>query len=70
MGFGRALFYTLKLLLLNIILVELSVVRMIIMPSSFYEYIVTAYSIGVYIEHIILSIVFWSLGALIYLKRG
>lgn len=70
MNFGQTLYYTLKMLCLTVILVEASVIRMVIMPRSFYEYIVTQASIWVYTEHIILSIVFLCLGALIYMKRG
>ena len=70
MSLYQNLFYSVKLLFLMVILVELSVIRMIIMPKSFYEYIAVQASIFVYIEHIALSIIILSLGALIYLKKA
>ena len=70
MNFGQTQYYVLKMLCLMVILVEAAVVRMIILPKSFYEYIVTQASIWTYTEHIILSIVFLSLGALIYMKQS
>lgn len=70
MNYKQNLFNVIKLLFLAIILVELATIKMIIMPSNLTEYIVIHSSINLYIEHIILSIAFLSLGALIFLKRA
>lgn len=70
MDYRQNLFNAIKLLFMMIILAEVSTIRMIIMPISFQEYIVIQTSLWVYIEHIILSIVFLSLGALIFLKKA
>jgi len=69
-NYRQTMFYVIKLLFLAIILVEFSVIRMIIQPNSIQEHLHILASIGVYIEHIILSIIFLSLGALIFLKRA
>lgn len=70
MDYKQNLFYAIKLLFMMVILVELSTVRMIIMPNGIHEYIAIQAGLGVYIEHIFLSIVFLCLGALIYLKKA
>lgn len=70
MNYKQNLFNVIKLLFLAIILVELATIKMIIMPSNLTEYIVIHSSINLYIEHILLSIAFLSLGALIFLKRA
>ena len=70
MDYRQNLFYVIKLLFLATILAELSVIRMIIQPVCLQEHLHICASIGMYIEHIILSILFLSLGALIFLKRA
>ena len=70
MDYRQNLFNAIKILFLMVILAELAVLRMAIMPSSVYEYILVLSSIDTYLEHIILSIVFSSLGALIFLKKA
>ena len=70
MDYRQNLFNAIKILFLMVILAELSVLRMAIIPSSFYEYVVVLTAIDTYLEHIILSIVFSSLGALIFLKKA
>ncbi len=70
MDYKQNLFYAIKLLFMMVILVEVSTIRMIIMPLSFHEYIVIQASISAHIEHIVLSIVFLSLGALMFLKKA
>jgi len=70
MDYRQNLFNAIKLLFMAVILVEASTIRMIVMPADFCEYITTRAQIGVYIEHIVLSLLFLSLGALIFLKKA
>ena len=70
MDYRQNLFYVIKLLFLATILAEFSIIRMIIMPSCIQEHLHIIATIGTYIEHIVLSIIFLSLGALIFLKRA
>lgn len=70
MNYKQNLFNVIKLLFMAVILVELATIKSIIMPQSFHEYILISTSIKMYIEHIVLSIVFLSLGALIFLKKA
>lgn len=70
MKHNQNLFNVIKLLFIMVILVELATVKMILAPDSIKEYISVFSSIKVYIEHLVLSIVFLSLGALIFLKKA
>ena len=70
MNYKENIFNVIKLLAIMIIFVELATVKMIIAPQNFKEYIHILASVKMYIEHIVLSIVFLSLGALIYLKEA
>ena len=70
MDYRQNLFNVIKMMFMWVILVELSTVRMIIMPSSFHEFLHIKAALDLYIQHIVLSIVFLSLGALIFLKRA
>ncbi|MBO5262020.1 MAG: hypothetical protein J6B45_03140 [Clostridia bacterium] len=70
MNYKENIFYVIKLLAIMIIFVELATVKMIIAPQNFKEYIHILASVKMYIEHIVLSIVFLSFGALIYLKEA
>ena len=64
------LFNSIKLLYLAIILVEADTIRKIILPESFYEYLCISTLLNTYIEHIVISIIILTLGALIFLKRA
>lgn len=70
MSSKQNLFYAIKLLSLMIILAELSVLKSAFSPDSFHEYIQVFKNAEMYIQHIFLSIVFWGLGALIFLKQA
>ena len=70
LSYKQNLFNTIKLLLITVILVETDTVKRIIMPNSIYEYLHMTSSTGVYLEHIIISIVFIAIGALIFLKKA
>ena len=63
------LFNSIKMLFLSVILVEADTLRKIIQPQSFSEYLHISTLYHIYIEHIIISIVFLSLGALWFLKK-
>ena len=66
----QGLFNAIRLLAFTIIVAELGTIKRILFPESFFEYLHMSASIELYIQHIVLSIVFWCLGALIFLKRA
>ena len=66
--YKQYLFYSIKLLALMVIFLELSTVRMILLPDSYFEFLHISKLIWVYVEHFALSIVFVGLGALILLR--
>ena len=70
MDYRQNLFNSIKMMLLTVIFVETAVMKMIITPSCIYEYIAVRACIEMYLEHIILSIIFLSLGGLIFLKEA
>lgn len=70
MNYKQNLFNVIKMLVLMIIVVETATVKMLILPSSLNEYIYIHAALKIHLEHIILSIVFTSLGALIFLKKS
>lgn len=70
MNYIQNLFNTIKLMFMQLILVELAIIRRAIMPASLEEYLMTYWSRFVYIEHVALSLVFLSVGALIFLKKA
>ena len=70
LNYKQNIFNTIKLLLITVILVETDTVKRIVIPNSFYEYLHISSSISVYLEHIIISIIFLAIGALIFLKKA
>ena len=70
MNYKQNLFYAIKLMYILVILVESAVLKMIIAPDGFYEHFNVSMIFSVYIEHLILSIIILSLGALIFLRRA
>lgn len=70
MNYIQNLFSSIKLMFLQVILVEFAVIRMVVEPTSLHEYLNTYLSGKMYIEHILLAIIFLSLGALIFLKKA
>ena len=69
MNYKQNLFYAIKLLYILIILVESAVLKMIIAPDGFYEGYNVYVIFPVYMEHLILSIIILSVGALIFLRK-
>lgn len=69
MNYKHNLFNSIKLLYLAVILVEADTIRKIIQPVCFYEYLHISTLINTYLEHLILSIIILTLGALIFLKK-
>ncbi len=69
MDYKQNLFYAIKLMYILVILVEGAVLKMIIAPDGFYECFNVNVIFSVYVEHLILSIIILSVGALIFLKK-
>lgn len=66
--YKQNLFNVIKLLALATILVELATLKLILTPSCYLEFVHIHALIWVYTEHIILSIAFLGLGALIFIR--
>lgn len=69
MDYKQNLFYAIKLMYILVILVEGAILKMLIAPDGFYEHYNACVIFPVYIEHLILSIIILSAGALIFLKK-
>ncbi|MBQ8146241.1 MAG: hypothetical protein IJ039_05605 [Clostridia bacterium] len=69
MEYKQNLFYAIKLMYILVILVESAVLKMIVAPDGFYEQYNVYVIFPVYMEHLILSIIILSGGALIFLKK-
>lgn len=69
MNYKDNLFYTVKLLFLITILVELAILKMIICPENLNQYISILVSFEIYLQHIYLSLLFLGGGALIFLIK-
>lgn len=65
----QLLFYAIKLLFLVVILAEAATLKTILFPESYFELIHITTLFYTYIEHIVLSIIFLGLGALIFLTK-
>ena len=65
----QLLFYAIKLMFLAVILAEAATLKMILVPESYFEFIHITALFYTYIEHIVLSILFLGLGALIFLAK-
>lgn len=63
-------YYIIKLTLMLTILAELGALKMRFAPDYAYEYITAVLSWSIYIEHLLISVVLISLGALIHLAKG
>lgn len=59
-----------KLTLLLTILAELGALKMLLAPDYAYEYITAMLCWNEYIEHLLISVVLISVGALMHLARG
>jgi len=70
LNYKQNLFNSIKLLYLVVILVEADTIRKIIQPACFYEFLQIHGLLHTYLEHIILSIIILTLGALIFLKKS
>lgn len=63
-------YHIIKLTLILTILSELGALKMLFAPDYAHEYITALLSWSTYIEHLLISVVMISIGALIHLARG
>lgn len=68
MDYKKGLYNVIKLFYFAILVAVLGTIKMIVAPDSIREYIHILHSIDLYIEHLIISVAIWGLGALLFLK--